>query len=324
MSVLTCKRWDNFTGNDTGDQTGYKETFICTVDSSDQNGHASILNSNLSTIPQIGDSHPSDPRATVKTRSVKPTKNRQTFLLEVGYEFKIEAGEDQGGGGGGTGLQVLDIQGGVWYEDIIFDQDQNGKRVQNSANDPIEIMTSVSHPRFTVVTRSQEFLVPDYIYSVNHVNNGVYRILGLQFKPNTLLFDEFDFKSLDNGWWEYTFKFKAKLSPRKTSYNENHDDANNRDLGWNIQVLDAGYREIDEKTGQRIPIQPRDQNKKPTSPPVTQPWPLDGGGKALDQEAMDEAKWEWREFQEKPRVGFWIFNWDWTTLLSKEAIKLGF
>ena len=101
MAVLTCTRRDDLSGQDTGDTAGYKEMFICTVSPTDTNGHAVILNSNLSTIPQVGDAHPVDTRATVKNRSVKATKNRQTFILEITYVYKLEAGDDQGGGGGG-------------------------------------------------------------------------------------------------------------------------------------------------------------------------------------------------------------------------------
>lgn len=323
MAVLSCKRRDDVTGTDAGEKKSYREVYIVTVEDGDQ--PATILTSNFADMPQVGDPHPIDTQVTVKDRSVKGTANRTIWNLTVNYEFAPEASDSGGGGGGGGGLEVLNITGGVWYEDYIAEQDfgQNPKRYKNSAGDPYEQTKTRSHPQFTVITRSQEYLVPMFIYLTNHVNNNTWSFLGLSFQENVVLFDEFNFKSLDNGFWEYTFTFKARLAPRPVTSSAERETGEDQSMGWLDILLDAGYREKDENEA-LIPIILKDKNKQKTSSPVSSPWPLDGAGKALSQEdAKDNNFLFWNEFQGKPRMGFWIFNFNWTSLLTKKALKEG-
>jgi hypothetical protein len=326
MAVLSCTIRDDVSGSDDGNKKGYKEDFIIQAEDGDQ--PATIMISNHPDIPKVGDPHPIDTQTTVKSRAVTPTKNRAYFILTVNYEYALNAGEDGGGGGGGgSALQVLDIQGGVWYEDYNIEQDfsEEAKLYKNSAGDKIEKIATRSHPMFTVVTRSQEFLVPDYIYNTNHVNNNSWSILGLNFLENTVLFDEFNFKSIDNGYWEYTFSFKVKLAPKPVISTGNREEGRNQSLGWKDAILDAGYREKG-KDEELIPIIPRkEEGAQKKSAPVSSPWPLDGSGKSLTIKEVEESdRIFWHFFQGKPRIGFWIFNFDWTTLLTDHARELGF
>ena len=90
MAVLTCKRRDDLSGKKDENSKGYKETFIVTVEAGDE--PAVILNSNLSSIPQIGDPHPVDTTATVRNLNVKHTKNRRERTSpRIG--FRVEAHE---------------------------------------------------------------------------------------------------------------------------------------------------------------------------------------------------------------------------------------
>lgn len=318
MSVQSCKIIDDVTGQDEADKVGYKEDYNVTVETGDQ--PATILISNHPDVPKVGDPHPIDTRATVKTRSVKATANREFWILSVQYEYALESGEDNGGGGGGgSGLEVLSISGGVWYEDYIAEQDAKGKLYRNSAGDAIEKTASRAHPMFTITSRSQAFLVPNYIYQTGQVNNFNYSILGLNFKKKTLLFDEFNFKNLTNGYWEYTFKFKARMVPQPVVSEEVREVGQERSAGWQDFQLDAGFREIGPN-GELIPIIPKDDNKKKTSSPVNAPWPLDGDGKALNREDFKDSI-NWLRFDEYPETGFRIFRWDWSRLLTSEALR---
>lgn len=317
MAVISCKRSDEVTADDTGEQQAYKEVFKVKVADGDQ--PANIVLSNHPDVPKVGDPHPVDPRATLKKRSISPTKNRTEWLLNVEYVYSLEAAED-GGGGGGSGMQVVSLSGGAWSETIIVEQDQKGKAYRNSAGDSFEKETTIYHPTFNITARSREFLVPRYIYDVGSVNNSSWSLLGMTFQKNVLMFADFNFNNLENGWWEYNFQLNARLlsEPVKYDGNQEKQKGEDRSAGWVAWLLDAGYRELDDN-GALIPIIPKDQNGKKTSQPVSSPWPLDGGGKALKKEDFEKA--QWLPFNEYPATGFYKFRFDFDSLLTPEALR---
>lgn len=323
MAVLSCKLTDNVTGNDDGERKAYNEEWIVTVESGDQ--PATIITSNFVDIPQVGDPHPIDPQATLKSRNIKPTDNRTIWMLNTVYEYAVGEEADSTGGGGGSGMQVLEFSGGAWQEEYIFEQDQDGKPVINSATDKFEYMSTRSHPLFRIVARSTNYLVNNYIYEVGSTNNASWSILGLTFPKETLLFDDFNFKNLENGWWEYSFTIKARMvsepapwsaEPQKGSKKRQEGEA--RSAGWRAFILDAGYRELNDE-GSLIPIIPKDNNDKKTSAPVSSPWPLDGTGKALKRDEFGDGVW--LKFKEFPTMGFRKFRFNFDSLLTPNALK---
>lgn len=318
MAVLTCKRRDDLSGKKDENSKGYKETFIVTVEAGDE--PAVILNSNLSSIPQIGDPHPVDTTATVRNLNVKHTKNRQTYILDVMYDDRIDAEDsgNNGGGGGDTGLQVLQINGGVWYETYIAEQDVNNKAYINTAGDKIEVEHTRPHPQFTIISRSKQYLVPKFIVLTNQVNKFAYSILGLSFPPKTLLFDEFNFQSLDNGFWEYTFRFKARYVDPPDNYDSRKEGAqgDQREGGWVNYILNAGYRE--KINGVLKAIKVKDDQGKRTGDFVSSPWPLDKDGLALERKDFKD-KAIWLDFEEHQSTSFRVFRWNWRQLVDDAA-----
>ena len=320
MSVQSCDIKDNVTGNDEFSKVAYSEEFKVIVQVGDQ--PATILTSNHPDVPQVGDPHPIDTRATVKSRSVKATKARELWILTVMYEYALGSGEDGGGGGGGGGQQLLDITGGVWYETYTAQQDANNKAYKNTVGDPIEKQSTRPHPTFTITTRSQNFVVPVYWGLTGQVNSGPFSMFRINFPKHTLLFDEFNFKSMQNGWWEYTYVFKARMvnAPKTYDSEQNGEDNDNRSGGWTDYILNAGYREKREN-GAIGPIIPRQEDgQERLGTPVTSPWPLDKEGKAIPR-ADFKQKAEWLEFQEYPETWFRVFAFNWESLLTREAAR---
>jgi len=326
MSVQSCDIKDNVTGNDEFSKVAYSEEFKVIVQVGDQ--PATILTSNHPDVPQVGDPHPIDTRATVKSRSVKATKARELWILTVMYEYALTSGEDGGGGGGGGGdeLQVLDIAGGVWYENYNAEQDVDNKAYINTAGDRIEKQASRPHPQFTIISRSQSYLVPDFIPLVNQVNKQQYSILGLSFPKKTLLFNDFNFKSSANGYWEYTFTFKARYvaPPKDYDSEQNGPENDQRAGGWTDYILNAGYREKRENGVRQAIVSREAEGDERIGSPVSSPWPLDGNGKAIPRgDFKDKAVW--LEFNEYKDVTFnRKFRFNWRQLVSDTAQGQGF
>lgn len=322
MAVLSCKRRDEIEGSDTGEQRSYPEEWIVRVELGDE--PATILTSSFEDIPQIGDPHPIDSEATLKRRSVKYTDNRTVWILNTVYEKSVGSEADNSGGGG-SGLQVLEFSGGAWDEVYTMEQDQDGKPVINSATDKFEYNSTRYHPLFRIVARSQEYKVKDYIYDVGSTNSAPWSILGLRFPKETLLFDDFDFKNLEFGWWEYSFTIKARMVSEPVPWSASPLDGlqprqqgEARSAGWVAFLLDAGYRELNDQ-GSLIPIRPQDDDGKRTGSPVSSPWPLDGGGRALKRENFGDGVW--LEYKEFPTMNFSKFNFDFASLLTPEALR---
>lgn len=139
------------------------------------------------------------------------------------------------------------------------DQDIGDNPIVNSADTkfdpPIEITERVL--KYTFKKNSIEGL-EEHAAFLDRTNSVQY----LGKAVGTMLFDEFTSTRVWKGglfYFEVSYSFLYKLA------------------GWKRKILDAGYYEIDILTGDRVEI------KSPaTGQPVSEPWPLNGGGVHLD------------------------------------------
>jgi len=308
---------DNLKGGQQGNTVAYTEQFRVIVEDGDE--PATIINSNLSTIPKENDPHPIDPVAVVKTVKINPTEARTVYILEVKYDNAATGSSP--GGGGGSNLEVINIAGGTWTEEYTPEFDINNKQYRNTAGDAIEARAVRHHPQFRVITRSQELNINRYMQLVDSVNDANVSWLDLNFSNKILKFANFDYKSLDNGYWEYTFDFHARLIPKPASSNsERIENAANRTGGWINYILNAGYRQ--KINGKLSRIFLKDDEGKATTTPPSSPWPLNDAGEAIEPE--DDGQFSsrvWLPFEQNTTADFGVFDFDFEPLVTRQIAQ---
>ena len=290
----------------------------------DLDDQATILNSSFSgdvsnnsiALPQVGDSHPTDSRVTVKNRSLEPTKNRKTWLMNVTYNDAIDSKSDPGGGGGG-GPVVLKVVVDSWEETFIMEYDYAGERFKNSATDKIKYESIRDQIMITFSAQTKDPSFVKYQGLQGKVNSGPVNWLGFKFLTDQVLFKSYRATSVGNNTWQEDFVFKMKQVP-DTSVGA---DPNQRQWGWQPLLLDAGFNELVDRNGQKeltpiLSVQAQGDKKPPR--PVSQEWPLDGAGEALAADQIDAGR-IFLEFQAYSKTNFGAFNFDFESILTKNA-----
>ena len=306
MSVTVSERRDDKSGDDNGSLRKLKDIYRIEVNSSSDD-QSTILNSNFSGIPQVGDSHPKDPLVTVKSRTVKSTDNRLHWIMTVMYDnSKSSPSGSDGGGEDGT---IINVQIGTWTESYTAQKDFDDKLYQDSANGKIKVELERPH---TMITITKQTTNPNLQISdmVGRVNAAPVNWLGYDFSASQLLFDDYTANSLGNNNWQEVFTYKGRKVPDLESVTEDEGLS----MGWQLQLLDAGFFQILD-SGQRVPIYVQQEGGKKSTTKVSQPWPLDGGGKALPQNAIDTLR-TFLNFRSVLSMPFSTFSFDFTPIFE--------
>ena len=297
------------TNNDLDDQsTIYESSFA----GSSANGSIAL--------PQVGDSHPTNSRVTVKSRSLEPTKNRRTWHLNVTYDDAIDSLSTSGGGGGGP--VVLKVVIDSWEESFIMEVDYAQVRFANSATDKIKYESIRDQIMMTFSAQTKDPSFTKFQKMQGKVNSGPVKWLGFEFSADQVLFKSYRATSVGNNTWQEDFVFKMKQVP-DTSVGANPDA---REWGWQPNLLDAGFNELVDRNGQQeltpiLSIQAQGDKKPPR--PVSQEWPLDGGGGALAADQIDGSR-VFLPFQAYSKTNFGAFSFDFESILTKnEQQQLG-
>jgi len=306
MSVTVSVRRDDKTGDDNAALRKLKDTYRIEVDSASDD-QSTILNSNFAGIPQVGDSHPKDPLVTVKSRTVKNTENRLHWIMTVNYDNSRGGLQDQGSDDeSGT---IINVQIGTWTESYTAQKDFDDQLYQDSANGKIKVELERQHTEITITkqTTNPNLQISDM---VGRVNAAPWNKLGFNFNKDQLLFSAYTANSLGNNNWTEVFTLKGRKVPDLISVTADEEFSK----GWQLQILDAGYFEILDN-GSRVPIYVQQADGKKATRPVTQPWPLDGGGKAIPQDSIDALR-QFLDFRSVLSMPFNTFAFDFTPIFE--------
>jgi hypothetical protein len=335
MSVIKATRKDDKRGTDDENKRQLIDNYIIEVDSTSDEP-STIYDSQFSDIPQVGDSHPTDPLVIVKTRTVKATQNRLWYEMEVNYDNSAEGGDQGGGGGGGGPVEVLQVSVTSWYEDFIMETDVNGIPIRNSATDKIKYQSRRPHPLITISAQTKAPRMKDFLQNIGRVNDGFVSWLNnqLQFLTDQLMFDQYNAESIGANNWKESFVFKARLVPsptnntaallNKPAKGKGVPPKPVREAGWQPELLDAGFFETFIEDGVKVkrPIRPVEkEGDKPPSSPTTSEWPLNSGGIALSREQIEAGKVFFRSFQTYEKFNFNLFQFDFTLVLEEKKKK---
>ncbi len=302
MSVISSNRRDPKNADEDDSVRRLKDIYIIKTNN-DSDEQTDILDSTFAGIPKIGDSHPKDPLVTVKNRSLRHTKNRKTWEMDVFYSNQSDSSDQGGGGGGGTIIKVF-VE--TWEESYIQEKDFNDELIDNGVKDKLKYEATRYHPQIRIIKDTQDANL-QILGEVGKVNDQPYSLLGFTFEKDQLLF-LYTAESLGNNVWRENFLLKGRLVPDL----ESGGGGAERAKGWQAQLLNAGFWEIVD--GERVPIYVKKPDGTKGTRPVNQPWPLQVD-EAIDRDQID-ANREFLQFQTVARMSFGLFTFDFSPVFE--------
>lgn len=162
-----------------------------------------------------------------------------------------------------------------------FVEDIYGELVVNSAGDPFDSVPTVSVPAPTF-TKAMKFGGRRVYFKYNcTVNESAVQIGNVTFPAYTLLCTVSEKANIGDAVYPWTYTVRLRY---RTNRVKDRGASAATEIGWNVAIVDAGMREIDDDTGELKLIQ---TISKETGQPanITSPELLDGTGHAVARSA---------------------------------------
>lgn len=244
---------------------GYTETYR--IYSNDVN--ESVVNVR-NALPALGTPHDDDPKATVKSRSAdRPDNSRLIWDGVVTYEFDPEDPDDPEDNP--LDEPVKFRWGGSLYTKPVI-KDRDGNATVNSAGDYFDPPPEIEVPSFQVNVQANVASVPLVVLTwAGRVNESSFTVdgVGVDAEAARII-------ALDIG----EYQEKNDIGYRVFTYTIEF-----REEGWDLEMLDQGFRIKDGDTLKDILIEDEDGTKNRPSAPVL----LDGSGAKLTDPTPENA-----------------------------------
>ena len=238
-------------------------------------------------IPAISSVHPARPGMYVSKYSISQPKDAAKHTLDVTVEYAATGAstdntqDNEQDEPVETDNQVLEWgwDDGTTTRELV--QDINGDPVINSARDPFDSVPEVETPAPTFTKVIKFANRRQYARYLCTINSMEVTIGAMKCAPYTLLCSISEKRNIGDLVWPFTYTVRLKY---RTNIVKPGGENAPREIGWNVAVVDAGMREIDDTTGKLKLIQVISQETgQPAT--VTAPELLDGHGHAVARSA---------------------------------------
>ena len=238
-------------------------------------------------IPAINSQHPSRPGMFASKYSITQPKDAAKHTLDVAVEYSATGAstdntqDDPEEAPTPTDNQVVEWgwDDGTSSRELV--QDIDGQPVVNSALDPFDSVPEIETPAPTFTKVMKFASRRQYAQYLCTVNDAQITIGNMTCAPHTLLCSVSEKLNIGDAQWPYTYTVRLKYRTNKV---KRGGDSQVGEIGWNVAVVDAGMREVDDTTGKLKLIQVVSQETgQPAS--VTAPELLDGAGHAVARSA---------------------------------------
>ena len=236
------------------------------------NGETPLVGYNL---PIIGSSHPSYSNLKVQSYDVEEGEDNEKKILNVTVNYAFNDSSSSGGSEG----DEYHIERWGWdlgTSDQELTTDISGNAVLNSAKDPFENVPiiQVPTPTFTKVVKYKNRKT-GWNKLAGCVNKEDVIIGGVTFPKWTLLCNIAEERIYGEEWiYRYTVQLKYKSCKARL-----RGSSEEKEIGWQLAIVDAGIREIGPDGKKRVILLPSTDSNIDVA--VTSPTLLNGKGKAL-------------------------------------------
>lgn len=235
----------------------------------------------FSGVPAIGSAHPLFPGLVVASYDVQEGegKDKQTLVVTVNYEPVTTETTGEEGSEVTCCVDEWGWDDGTDEKELVAGVD--GTDVLNSAGDPFDSVPKILAPApvFTKVMRFKERQT-GWSASNCKVNAAQVTIGGVAYPIGSLLCTVAEKRIIgDKNWkYQYTVHLRYKSNPVKIAAAQTATD-----IGWDVAVVDAGMRALDEMGDKKlIRVVDKETGKLCT---VTSAALLDGTGHKLEDDA---------------------------------------
>lgn len=316
MSIISITRRNKpkLRGSSNASTRVLKEQWKITVDSLEDEP-STILDDPM--IPKEGDPHPVDSLVTLKTLDIKNSGEYFTYFMDLVYDNNEDSSSP---GGGGGSIEVLSVKIGTWEETVIEEQDYAGKPYRNSAGDKIKREVKRPQPEIIISAQTREPKFKQLLPLRGAVNSNPVNWISIEFDKTQLMLWDYDAETIGNRTWKENFIFRGRYAKDEQSPK---GDPRDRSKGWQPQIIDAGFWELVEIDGEKVkqPIyETGTKGGKSSTKPVTQPWPLNGQGEAIDRDRIDDDR-IFLDFTGFPETDFSVFVFDFKKILDDKFAK---
>lgn len=287
MAVLTIE--ETTTGNSTEwTDTGrvYRRSWVCTTELATDTAEL-IVAAVASEGAYVGALHPDDIGA--RCRAVRPTRNAQSgtawnAVAEYSTGTQIESSEQA--------ANPIEYPASISLEfarhSKPIQKDLDGKPIANSVgvafDPPIEML--VIRPRLVVVQNEVFTTVEQMAQKVFALTNSINTVEFLQADPRTLLAYVTATLEYENAMRYWAVRYELEHNPDGWNKEGSILDAGFSEWGWEIiesvhvdKLIPIKIPRWDEFGGDVIDVQAS-----------TEPWPLNGEGRALTKEQADDPE----------------------------------
>ena len=255
---------------------------------------------NYTGLPKVGDAHPTLTGYECTTREFEEGKDKDKTTVIVTVNYAPVTTETSGSGQDQRICQVDDWGWDDGTDEVELTEGVDGTPVLNSAGDPFESVPTHSTPApvFTKVMKFKQRQSGATGYMCK-VNQGQITIGDMQCPAGTLLCTVAEKRIIGDENWKYQYTIHLKYKSNKVKIN---GDA--VDIGWDVAVVDAGMRELDDG-GNKVLIRMKDKETGKMCN-VTSAALLDGNGQKLSDSA-DPVNFR---FQAHERANFpgWFYS----------------
>lgn len=251
-------------------------------------------------VPAIGTEHPNRPGYYAAKYSISQPRGAGKNTLDLTLTYSPEGPATDVILETNTDSLITDWgwDDGTSSRDLVNSVDQNGTPVVNSAGDPFETAPQVETPApsFTKVVKFKTRR--DYWDYMCKVNQAAMTIGGVSCPARTLLCTVSERLLIGDEVWPYQYTIRLRYRSNKVMVNGTLTE-----IGWDVGVVDAGMREIDQNTGELklIQVLSKETNQLAT---VTSPELLDGQGHAITRGSSSSQSATILVFQAYERASF--------------------
>ena len=258
-------------------------------------------------VPKMDDPHPNRPGYYVRSLEITQPEGSAKSTLDVVVHYgpvDITETPDDPEAQEPTMLPTLVSEWG-WDDstgerELVTSLDNPPKPVLNSAGDPFETVPTVSTPTptFTKVLRMGGRVPAWGSYSCT-VNDQSVTIGSMTCPARTLLCTISEKKLVGEAAFPYEYTVHLKYRSNRIKSN----GAAAQEIGWDLAIVDAGMREVDDTTHELKLIQVTSaETGQPAT--VTSPELLDGAGHRITRGSGTNPEPHILVFQAYPRVRF--------------------
>ncbi len=236
-------------------------------------------------LPVIGDIHPDDPNAYVQRIRVVCSDPPNGWTVVVYYSDERSFDQNNPNTPNNSGPDADEVLVSISSEnyEVLIDKDKDGEGLVNSAGDPFYTPPTTQLTRLNINVSFNATAVPGALLTrLDHVNSIECTVGNIVFPMRTLKYGNLQVgnRKIRNGIAYYPVSYQFKHNPNR----------------WDIEVLDAGFREINAR-GVAVAIVDEDEQ------PISQPLPLDQFGRALAT-PIDPADYNYKTFRYFQEVDF--------------------